>query len=205
MMVTAVTPVDKRKSKVFLEEGFSFVLYRGELEQFGIREGEELEEEAYHKILTEVLTGRAKERALYLLSASSRTESWMRRKLSESGYPAEAVDPVLDFLKRYGYIDDKAYTEHFIRWSGGKKSQRQIEFELGRRGIEKELIRWALQAFPVDEEEGARELVEKRLKGRSEISYEEKKRLMGYLGRKGYSFDVINRVIRELQASGELE
>ena len=36
MMVTSITPVDKKKSKVFLEEGFAFVLYRGEVERFGI-------------------------------------------------------------------------------------------------------------------------------------------------------------------------
>ena len=39
MMVTAVIPVDKRKSKVFLEEGFAFVLYRGEVERYRIEEG----------------------------------------------------------------------------------------------------------------------------------------------------------------------
>ena len=47
MIVTAVIPVDKRKSKVFLEEGFAFVLYRGKVERFGIEEGKELEEAVY--------------------------------------------------------------------------------------------------------------------------------------------------------------
>ncbi len=45
MMVTAVIPVDKRKSKVFLEEGFAFVLYRGEVERYRIEEGRELEDD----------------------------------------------------------------------------------------------------------------------------------------------------------------
>ena len=55
MMVTSILPVDKRKSKVFLEEGFAFVLYRGEVERFGIEEGKELEADVYQRILTEVL------------------------------------------------------------------------------------------------------------------------------------------------------
>ena len=50
MMVTAVIPVDKRKSKVFLEEGFAFVLYRGEVERYRIEEGRELEDEVYEEI-----------------------------------------------------------------------------------------------------------------------------------------------------------
>lgn len=204
-MVTAITPVDKRKSKVFLEEGFAFVLYRGELEQFGIREGEELEEETYLRILREILMGRAKERALYLLSASAKTESWMRQKLSQAGYPGEAVEYALNFLKEYHYIDDNAYVESYIRSSGGKKSRRQMEFELRQKGVSKDLLRQALEEFPVDEEEGARELLMKRMKGKTGISREEKNRLAAYLGRKGYSFDIINRVIKEFEASCDSE
>lgn len=205
MRVTSVTPVDKRKCKVFLEEGFAFVLYRGELEQYGIREGEELEEETYRRILTETLMGRAKERSLYLLGACAKTESWMRRKLSQAGYPAEAVDYALDFLKEYRYIDDKAYAESFIRSAGRAKSRRQIIFDLQQKGVSKELITAALEEYPMDEEEGARALVIKRMKGKTGISRQEKGRLAGYLGRKGYSFDVINRVLRDFEASGDSE
>lgn len=205
MTVAAIIPVDKRKSKVLLEEGFAFVLYRGELEQFGIQEGEELGEDTFHRLLTEILMDRAKERALYLLGASAKTESWMRRKLSGEGYPAEAVDYALNVLKEYHYIDDRAYTEAFIRFTCGKKSLRQIEFELQQKGVSKELIRSVLEEFPVDEEESARGLLVKRLKGRTEITREERNRLAGYLSRKGYSLDVINRVIREFETSGSLE
>ena len=139
---------------------------------------------------------RAKERALYLLGASAKTESWMRRKLSGEGYPAEAVDYALNVLKEYHYIDDRAYTEAFIRFTCGKKSLRQIEFELQQKGVSKELIRSVLEEFPVDEEESARG---------TEITREERNRLAGYLSRKGYSLDVINRVIREFETSGSLE
>lgn len=73
MMVAAVIPVDKRKSKVFLEEGFAFVLYRGEVERYRIEEGRELEDRVYEEILRDVLCPRSKEYApvvicLYCLS-----------------------------------------------------------------------------------------------------------------------------------------
>ena len=52
MRVTAVTPVDKRKCKVFLEEeDFAFPLYRGEAERFHIQEGSELPETVYLRIV----------------------------------------------------------------------------------------------------------------------------------------------------------
>ena len=73
MMVTAVIPVDKRKSKVFLEEGFAFVLYRGEVERYRIEEGRELEDTVYEEILRDILCPRSKEYALHLLKDSGKT------------------------------------------------------------------------------------------------------------------------------------
>ena len=87
MMVTAVIPVDKRKSKVFLEEGFAFVLYRGEVERYRIEEGGELEGGVYEEILRDVLRPRAKEYALHLLKDSGKTEKWMKENLVGQDIP----------------------------------------------------------------------------------------------------------------------
>ena len=83
MMVTAVIPVEKRKSKVFLEEGFAFVLYRGEVERYRIEEGRELEDTVYEEILRDILCPRSKEYALHLLKDSGKTEKWMKEKLGK--------------------------------------------------------------------------------------------------------------------------
>ena len=69
MTVEMIVSVDKQRCKVLFDSGFAFVLYRGEVERFGIEEGKELEEAVYRRILDEVLLGRAKERALYLLKS----------------------------------------------------------------------------------------------------------------------------------------
>ncbi len=148
MMVTSILPVDKRKSKVFLEEGFAFVLYRGEVERFGIEEGKELEADVYQRILTEVLLGRAKERALYLLKSSGKTEAWMKKKLQEAGYPEEAVDYAMNFLKEYGFINDRAYAESYVRSYGNRKSRRQLVYELSQKGVSQEEISEAFSGQP---------------------------------------------------------
>ena len=100
MMVTEVTSVDKRKCKVLLEEeGFAFVLYRGEQEKFHIEDGKELPKAVYRQIVEEVLMPRARERALYLLQAQGRTKAQMERKLTKDGYPPEVIRRVMDFLE----------------------------------------------------------------------------------------------------------
>ena len=66
-------------------------------------------------------------------------------------------------------------------------------------------IEEALEQSPVDEEESARQALAKRLGGRKEASYQEKGRLAAFLGRKGYSFEVINRVMREIKTAENQE
>ena len=81
MIVSGITPADKRRSKVFLDGSFAFVLYNGEIKRFHIEEGEELAQELYSQIMDEVLCRRARERMLHLLKSTSRTELEIRRKL----------------------------------------------------------------------------------------------------------------------------
>lgn len=201
MMVTAITPVDKRKSKVFLEEGFAFVLYRSEVGRFRIEEGTELAEDTYREILEEVLCPRAREYALHLLADSGKTEQWMKRKLTDSGYPAEAVEYALSFLWEYHFLDDAAYAQSYVRSYARKKSRRQMVYEMQQKGVNQEYIEEALAQSPIDEEESARQMLHKRLRGRQELSYEERGRLAAYLGRKGYSYDVIYQVLREIKSA----
>ena len=201
MMVTAVIPVDKRKSKVFLEEGFAFVLYRGEVERYRIEEGRELEDEVYEEILRDVLRPRSKAYALHLLKDSGKTEKWMKEKLGKAGYPREAVEYAVNFLKEYRFLDDNAYAQSYVRSYAGKKSRRQMVYEMQQKGVDPSYIEEALDQSPVDEEESARQALARRLKGKQEASYQEKGRLAAFLGRKGYSFEVINRVLREIKTA----
>ena len=52
---------------------------------------------------------KAKLRAVHLLEYRDRTEKDMRRKLQQGGYPAEIIEETMEYLRAYGYIDDKRY------------------------------------------------------------------------------------------------
>ncbi len=203
MMVTSVTPVNKRKSKVFLEEGFAFVLYRSEIERFHISEGKDLPDEACRQIAEEVLLPRAREKALYLLGSQGRTAAQMERRLLDEGYPTEIVGKVMEFLEEYRLIDDDAYVRNYLSMNSAGKSRRQLICELQQKGVEQGKIKQILEEEPPDEEKSAAKLVERKLKGRRQISYEEKGKLSAYLGRKGYSYDVIRRVLGNMMTENE--
>ena len=198
MIVKAVVPVDKRKCKVFLEGDFAFVLYKSEAARFHIEEGNDLPAKTYEMIEEEILLKRARDRALYLLQSQGRTQPEMIKKLKDDGYSQSVTERVLSFLQEYHFIDDNAYTENYIHVNKGRKSKRQITYELQQKGVDRDQIRQMLEENPVDEEETVRALLKKKTGGRIPEDKKEIQKLAAFLGRKGFSFEVISRVLRDV-------
>ena len=88
----------------------------------------------------------------------------METKLSGDGYPKEVINRVMEFLKEYRLIDDRVYTENFIRMNQEKKSRRQIAFELQQKGVDRQDISRILEGSAQDDLAAARNLLKKRLR-----------------------------------------
>ena len=201
MNVTKIEALTKTKFKVFLNGEFAFVLYKGELSRYGIKEDKELSEEIYHKIVDEVLTKRAKLRAMHLLEAMDRTESGLRSKLKDNGYPDIAIDRAIDYVKSFGYINDERYASNFIECRKDTKSRREIYALLLRKGIDKDIMDTAFEKAYDGYDDGAaiKRLIEKKHVDVSTASREELSKLYGYLGRKGFSYEDIRKVVQSLE------
>ena len=199
MTVTSIVPLDKRRSKVFLEEDFAFVLYKGELQRYRIEEGADLREEQYREIMTRVLPKRAIERAVNLLKNTDKTELELRRKLREGFYPEPVIDAAVRKLTEYHFVDDSRYAARYIELRGGRKSRRQLSCELEQKGISREMISELLEQYPVEEEEQIRAFLEKKHFDYVETEARERSKLAASLGRKGYSFDAIRHVMESMR------
>lgn len=197
MDITSITPLDKRRCKILLDENLVLVLYKGEMRQYQITEGGELSEESYEEIVQTVLCKRARERVIYLLKASDKTEQELRRKLREGFYPEKAIDYAIDLMKRYHYINDEEYAQRYVENHSRKKSRRQICHELKQKGISREIIQTQMEACPEEEEEQVVQFLQKKHYSPDSFSREEKHKMAAALGRKGFSFEVINRVMGE--------
>ncbi len=195
MQIISVTPLDKRRSKVLTDEDFAFALYQGEIRTYKIKEGGELTREVYREILEKVLFKRAKERTLYLLKSRDRTELEIRRKLKDGYYPQEAIDYAVDFLKRYGFVDDENYGRNYIRVYGDRRSRKQLEFELRNKGIGREAIDLLMEECQVSEDEQICRFLRKRGYEKDTAQPKERAKLTAALARKGFSYDAIYRVM----------
>lgn len=195
MIVMEIVPVDKRRSKVILDEDFTLVLYRGEIKRFGIEEGEELSEDTYQEILKDVLLKRARERVLYLLKASDKTEQELVRKLKEGGYPQEAIDYAILFAKEHRFINDENYGKRYVEYNSTRKSERQIQYELQKKGLDKEMIRDILEEQPVDEEAQIQAYIKKKRIVPEELDRKGRAKVISSLARKGFSYEAVTRAL----------
>lgn len=150
MLVIQVSEFDKKRKKIRLENGESFLLYKGELRRFSIREGEELEQVDYEKIIEEVLKKRALKRSLNLLVVRDYTKVTLEEKLQKGGYPKEVIDETISAMVTQGYIDHRRYATNYYRQHKDKKSVREIEQALYFKGIDKEEFE---EYIVVDEDE----------------------------------------------------
>lgn len=197
MTVTEIKPVNSKKSKVYIDEEFAFVLYKGEMRRYHLAEGQILENEVYHEIMQEVLLKRGKTRALHLLESMNRTEAQLRSKLIEGGYPLEIIELILEYVKEYQYIDDSRYVSEYLRTRGGTKSFRQMTFELQKKGISKEVVQEiANKENSTDESETIRRWTEKKHIEPERMSREEIWKFCQFLLRKGFRYEDIKQELK---------
>ena len=197
MTVSKIEPLSKSRYKVFIEGQFAFTLYKGELSRYHIAEDNRIDEEVYD-ILRKLVIKRAKLRAMHLLSDMGRTESQLRTKLKQGGYPDEAVEEAIRYVKSFGYINDAEYVRSFIDSRKEKKSKKEIYAALKQKGVDSDIIEQVFEEMDYGEED-SRQAIEALMRKRNYNPYsadlKEKQKLMGYLMRKGFRYEEVNSVL----------
>lgn len=198
MIVTKIEAVTKTRYKVYLNEKFAFVLYKGELSRYHIAEGAVLEERTYQEILTNVILKRAKLRALHLLNTMGRTEEQLRQKLKQGGYTDEITEAAISYVKSFGYINDDAYARNLIESRKDKKSRKEIYAQLIQKGLDKDIIDQAFEECygKEDAKEAIAEIIRKKRYDPQTADRKETQKILGYLTRKGFGYDDIRQVIQ---------
>jgi regulatory protein len=140
---------------------------------------------------------RCYEAALRFLDYRQRSEAELRNHLLyRRKYGAKAVKSVLDKLRQGGLVDDRAFALNWTldRVTFKQKSSAMIRHELMQKGIDVETVN--LVVADINDEANALKagLKKARLLGNSNY-LEFSRRLAPYLGRRGYSGEVVHKVI----------
>ena len=206
MEITKIQALTKQKYRIFLDGESAFAVYKGELSRYHLEEGAVLPPEVYEELVNRVLKKRATLRAMHILERTDKTEAQLRRKLEESEYPKEAVESAIAYVTSYGYLDDRRYAEHYIEWKKQGKGKARLKMELVQKGISREIIEEVLESTDFGEtREMIRQIILKKRKTDIPMNEKEKKRLYGFLMRKGFSSSDILAVMREEEWRNNIE
>ena len=139
--------------------------------------------------------------ALRILTLRDHSEAELARKLAAKGCSPEEVGATLERLKELGYLDDRRFARRFAESAleNGRYVGARLKQELARRGVAAPLVEETLQELDQrDEEVLLAELVARRYAtfDPATASDKEKRRVIGFLSRKGFSLGAIFRHLK---------
>jgi regulatory protein len=148
----------------------------------------------------------ARELALRFLDRRTRTREELLAHLRQRGVPDELSESIICRFQETGLIDDQGLAERWVASRQAAKSARQLQAELVRRGVDRDVAASAARVVGADVEEAAMlKLINRRALAMGGLPVEVKqRRLMAQLARRGYPADAARRCVqRALGDPGE--
>ncbi len=139
--------------------------------------------------------------ALYLIEFKDRTEKELRDRFKEKGYDENDIEDEIEFLKNYGYINDKRYAEHFTHDAINIKKwgKMRIRTELLRKGVDRETIDNTIEdAFFEVEDDLVLTHMQTRFKNSDFRNIKERTRIFNFFMRRGFSPDEIKGAMNKM-------
>ena len=141
--------------------------------------------------------------SLRVLALRDHSEAELRRKLSAKGYEDEEIGAAVARLFELNYLDDLRFARSFASSAlrNGRGYGVRLKMELSRRGVAAKIVTQVLGEMSEEfsEKELLAQLVARRYPGfdAGSAPEKEKRRVVGYLQRKGFS---LSAIFRELNA-----
>lgn len=152
---------------------------------------------------TEPLTPeRAYQYALRLLTGRDYTTVRVRQKLALREVAEVDLEAVILRLQREGWLNDRRYAERFAEsaLSSGRYYGARLRMEMRRKGFDADVVDETLAPLLAESDEvsEARSTVDRRYPGFSyaAASDRDKRRVVGFLQRRGFGFSAIMRALR---------
>ncbi len=198
--ITAIEAQKRGKDRVnvFLDGAFAFSLGVEVLGEQGIHLGQNLSDPQIEELARADLFHKCLNAALRLLSYRPRSQAELRTRL-RSRFDEQAIDRVIVHLEARQMVDDVAFAQFWKenRESFSPRSKRMLKLELRRKGIDPEVITDVVEV--VDEDQSAYRAAEKKARSWAKEDYNTFRRKLGaFLSRRGFSYEVANRVMERL-------
>jgi len=201
---------DPNRVNLYIDDSFFCGISLDTLASENLYEGLDINDEVLDRILQRDLKSRFQIRVTEYLSHSPKTEFQIYRYLKDLKFKKKNTwfkedidvnwdilfDEIVGKLKEYKYIDDESYARSFVssRLRNKPRGKNILISELISKGVSKDIAEMVCNEEVVDELEVLRKAFEKKYRGK-EFDIKDQK-MVGFLLRKGFSWDLIEQFNR---------
>lgn len=198
--ITSIKPQkDQKRVNIYLDGRFGFGLDLENFVKLNLKVEQELAPEEIEEITKKASFAKYLNRLLNFAMVRPRSEKeildWFKRKKVEETY----FKKLLSKLKKFELLDDEKFASWWVqqRLTFKAKSKKELLQELRIKGIDKDIVEKVLSESNLDEEKNAKKLLEKNLYKWKRFDKETAKKKAGeFLLRKGFSWDMIKKVLK---------
>jgi regulatory protein len=207
-VVHTITKLERQKRhpkrlSVFLDGEFAFGADEEVVAQLGLAVDQRVEPETICKAIEREEEHKVREKALRFLSFRNRSVKELKTFLLGKGYDPDVVTRTLTRLEEVGLLDDRAFAKAWVEGRAKFKGmgERLLEQELRLKGVKKEIISEAVKGLG-DEGERALSLSQAKVERMKCLDKETvKRRLVGFLQRRGFPGEIVYEVIQKVLES----
>lgn len=200
MVITSIKEqkYNGKRYNIYIDYKFSFSASDEDIIKYSLTEDKNIENEELESLIKKCEETKAYSYALNLLSIKDYTSKDIKTKLKLKQYSDQTIQSVLSRLESYDFVNDEKYVKKYIDYSLNIKKigKNKILFDLQNKGIKSSNI----ESIEIDEAiqySNAYSLALKKVKSISNNTKIQDK-VFRYLLSKGYDFDLIRKVLRNL-------
>ena len=192
MIITSTEERKKSLTALYIDGEYAVSVDTMTFLSTGKKIGSEITDEELYELIEMSKFNRAKEKALYLIEYRSRTKKELYDKLIVL-FGESASERAIERLEELGLVDDEKYAREYAEVLLDKKgfSRQRTEFELMKKGIDKDVIEEILDELEPEPVEQIKKLLEtkfaRRLSNEKDIN-----KTVNSLKAMGYRWSDIN-------------
>lgn len=182
---------------VFLEDGACLKITEQELLDFGLRSGDELDEETLGRLKEAAGISNTRAAAADLIGKRAMSRRDLERKLQEKGASEAEARYAAEWLEAIGALNDAEYAAALARhYSGMGYGPARVREKLYEKGVPRELWDEALEELPAGGGQ-VEAFLRSKLRGRVPDE-KEKRRLTNALLRRGFPWGEVKAAWRRM-------
>lgn len=207
--ITAVTAQKNASDRysLFIDGEFALGLGVDVVIEFGLAPGMPIDDDFLLQITSHEERVVAVNAALHLLGYRARSTGELITRLRQKGFSQIAIDAAIEKMNGWNYLDDQQFAKTLVeqQQTHRPRSRRSMIQDLRSRGIDKETIEETLDGVEFDEVQDAIRAAARKWGNWSALPEDVRhRRLAGFLGRRGYGYDIVRKVQDHLELGDEV-